>query len=174
MRTLSEATSSEPVGSTRPMQSKISGSFVKGVLLATLVVGTLDALAGIAVFDLALGRMGIVQILQWIASGVFGKEAFEMGLTGAALGTLFHYVIAFGFSLGLFSVYRRFPVIRDYPVSSGLAYGGYIWVFMNFVLLPHSNTVLGPFEPGVALTSFIWHMLLVGVPATVIAKKTLG
>lgn len=144
----------------------------RGVFLATLVSGTLDAIAGIVVYDFALGRMSIIQILQWIASGVFGARAFEMGLAGAIYGTIFHYLVAFGFSLGLFIFYERLKVLKDYPVFSGLAFGGYVWVGMNFLVLPLSNTVVGGFEPGVALIGFVWHMLLVGLPITLIAKKS--
>lgn len=148
-------------------------AIAKGILIATAISGTLDAIAGVVVFDFVLGQMGIVQVLQWIASGVFGKDAFTMGLGGAAWGVVFHYLIAFGFSAGLFGVYRRLPVLRDYPVFSGLAYGGYIWVAMNFIVLPLSNTVIATFSPGVALTGFVWHMLLVGLPINLVVKRTL-
>lgn len=154
------------------MHSATRPQLLKGLTLATLASGTLDAAAGIVVFDFALGRMSIVQILQWIASGVFGAESFNMGLGSAAYGMFFHFVIAFGFSAGLFAFYKKFPVIRDYPVFSGLAYGGYIWIAMNFIVLPLSQTPVSPFEPGVALTGYIWHMLFTGLPISMIARRT--
>lgn len=95
-----------------------------------------------------------------------------MGLLGALYGTVLHYIVAFGFSMGLFVFYKQFKVLKDYPIFSGLAYGGYIWIAMNFLVLPHSNTVMGEFEPGVALVGFIWHMFLVGLPIVLIARKT--
>jgi len=149
----------------------ISSTFVKNLLLATAVAGTLDAIAGIVVYDLALGQMGIVQILQWIASGAFGKQAFEMGLLGAFYGLVFHYIVAFFASLAVFAVKSKIPAIKDYPIITGLAYGGWVWIFMNFIVLPNSNTVLAPFSAGVALTGYIWHMLFVGLPITIYASK---
>lgn len=143
-----------------------------GIGIATLVSGVLDATAAVAVFNFALGRMSIIQILQWIASGAFGQEAFNMGFIGAAYGVLFHFIIAFAFSAGLFLFYKKLPVIRDYPIFAGLAYGGYIWIFMNFFILPQTQLQASAFEPGVALTGFIWHMLFVGLPITLFAKKT--
>jgi hypothetical protein len=150
---------------------RLNSAFIKNLLLATAVAGTLDALAGILVYDVVLGQMGIVQILQWIASGAFGKQAFEMGLLGAFYGVVFHYIIAFFASLTVFAVKSKITAIQDYPVITGLAYGGWVWIFMNFIVLPNSNTVLAPFSVGVALTGYIWHMLFVGLPITLYASK---
>lgn len=144
----------------------------KGVGLATFWSGTLDAIAGVVVYDFALGRMSIIQVLQWIGSGVYGKESFNMGLAGAFYGMIFHYLIAFGFSVGLFLVYKKFLVLKNHFVFSGLAYGGAIWIVMNFIALPASNTAQGAFEPGVSLTGFIWHMIFVGLPIAYFTRKT--
>ena len=148
-----------------------NSAFIKNLLMATAVAGTLDAIAGIVVYDFVLGQMGIVEILQWIASGAFGKQAFEMGLLGAFYGVVFHYMIAFFASLVVFAVKSKVGAIEDYPIITGLAYGGWVWIFMNFIVLPNSNTVLAPFSPGIALTGYIWHMLLVGVPITIYAIR---
>ncbi len=156
---------------TAAASTNVDSTFIRNLALATLVAGTLDALAGIVVYDLVLGQMGIVQILQWIASGAFGKQAFEMGLLGAFYGLVFHYIVAFFASLAVFAVKSKITAIKDYPIITGLAYGGWVWIFMNFVVLPNSNTVLAPFSAGVALTGYIWHMLLVGLPITVYASK---
>jgi hypothetical protein len=149
----------------------VDSSFIKNLFLATAVAGTLDAIAGIVVYDVALGQMGIIQILQWIASGAFGKQAFEMGLLGAFYGVVFHYIVAFFASLAVFAVKSKITAMKDHSIVTGLAYGGWVWIFMNFVVLPHSNTVLAPFSPGVALTGYIWHMLFVGLPITFYASK---
>jgi uncharacterized membrane protein YagU involved in acid resistance len=143
------------------------------LLLSTLLSGALDASAGVVVYDLVLGRMSIVQILQWIGSGVFGPRAFSMGLRGAAWGVVFHFIIAFGFSAGLFALYRTVAVLRSHPVTSGLIYGAIIWAVMNFVVIPNSHTVTRPFELGVALTALVWHMTLVGLPIVLVARRTL-
>ena len=159
-----------------PIQNSKEGQMRRGLiqslLTATLVAGTLDALAGIVFFDFSLGKMSIVQILQWIASGVFGQNAFAMGALGAFYGLVFHYVVAFGFSVGLFSVFEKVRVLKQYPVFSGLAYGGAIWLVMNLIVLPLSNTVIAPFDPFVALVGIIWHMVLVGLPIVHFANQS--
>ena len=149
----------------------MSSKVLKNWALAGLISGTLDALAGVVVFGFILGDMSIIQILQWIGSGVYGKAAFEMGLLGALYGTIFHYVIAFGAAAVYFFALPRMAVGKEFPIFSGLAFGGWVWVFMNLIVLPLSNTVQGPFSPLAALVGFLWHMVLVGVPIALYAKK---
>lgn len=151
----------------------LNSSALKTIAFATLVSGSLDAMGGIAVYDIALQKMGIIQILQYIATGAFGEEAFKMGLAGAAYGTMFHFTIAFAASALFFVAAQKLKVIGEFPIFSGLAYGGWVWVFMNFVILPNSKTTVGPFSPGVALAEYVWHMLLVGLPIAIITARHL-
>ena len=147
------------------------GNAARVVGAATLVSGTLDAIAAVVVFVFVLGDTSIMGVLQLIASGVHGEAAFSMGVNGAAQGVFFHYLIALVCSILIYALYNSLVVLRNHPVFSGLAYGGYVWVFMNFFVLPLSNVVQGRFEPGVALTGFVWHMALVGLPIVLITKK---
>lgn len=149
----------------------MENNFIRNLGLAGLVSGTLDAAAGVVVYDFALGKMSIIQILQWIASGAFGKEAFEMGIIGALYGTIFHYIIAFGASAVYFLSLPYLEVGKKFPIFSGLAFGGWVWIFMNFLVLPNSRTVLGEFSPSISLVGFAWHMALVGVPIAWYGKK---
>ena len=68
------------------------------VLKAGVIVGTLDILAAFIQFYSKTQKNPIV-VLNFIASGIFGKEAFTGGNKMAAFGLFFHYVIAFGFTL---------------------------------------------------------------------------
>ena len=64
---------------------------LKAILKTGLIAGTLDILAAIVI----LAKMNAVGVLQYVASGVFGKEAFSGGTTMAIAGLIFHYIIAF-------------------------------------------------------------------------------
>lgn len=154
-----------------PKNSGHQKSALETVLWAGFVAGTLDALAGIVVYWLILGRMNIIQILQWIASGVFGNDAFEGGLTMALVGNIFHYGIAYFFTVLYFVVAQYWPALKKYTLVSGLLYGLIIWALMNLLILPLSNVNQGPFEPLVAAMAITWHMLLVGLPITKIINK---
>jgi hypothetical protein len=84
-------------------------SLIKPILLATLVAGTLDMLGAILVYDVIMQLVTVMQILQGIASTVFGKTAFSNPMVMALIGLIVHYVIAFCFAVAYLLV---FPYIK--------------------------------------------------------------
>ena len=66
---------------------------IETILYGGLVAGLLGVLDDVVVYSLQ-GRNPI-EFLQFIASGAIGKEAFAGGYGTAALGTAFHFLIAF-------------------------------------------------------------------------------
>lgn len=104
-----------------------------------LLVGTLDIIAAIIHFKLS-GGDNPVRILHFIASGVFGNAAFDAGPGMALAGLTFHYLIAGTWTFLYFLVYPfTFQKIRS-KVISGIIYGVFIWIVMNLIVLPLSNT----------------------------------
>ncbi|MFA6278269.1 MAG: hypothetical protein WC622_16085 [Pedobacter sp.] len=144
---------------------------VEAILWAGFLAGTLDALAGITVYSLILGRMNIIQVLQWIASGVFGKQAFNGGLAMALVGNILHYTIAYSVTIAYFFAASYLPQLRKNSTIIGLLFGLLVWIIMNIVILPISNVAPMPFEPMVAAMGISWHMLLVGLPIVRIINK---
>jgi hypothetical protein len=69
---------------------KISYLLVKTIAWAGLLVGTLDKLSAIVNFKIATGKDPVL-IFQYIASGVFGKEAY-IGSLMPVLGLIFHFI----------------------------------------------------------------------------------
>ena len=72
---------------------------IKTILLACLVAGTMDALAAIIMYGPVFGKLSVTRLFQGIASGAFGKKAFEGGAEMAVYGVIIHYTIAFIFSV---------------------------------------------------------------------------
>jgi hypothetical protein len=100
------------------------------------ISGTLDILTAVAVYVWILGKTTASKLLQGIASGVFGKKAFEGGTRMAISGLFLHYLIAFIFAISYFIVYPMFPPIKKNWVVSGLVYGMGVWVVMNLMVRP--------------------------------------
>jgi len=69
---------------------------LKKVLLSGLLVGTLDILA--AFVDVYINNGKPLGVLNYIATGAFGKTDFTASNAGAVTGLLFHYIIAFAFT----------------------------------------------------------------------------
>ena len=101
-----------------------------------LVAGTLDIVTASAVYAGIKGVTTVQRLLQGIASGVFGKKAFEGGVRMAFSGLFLHYLIAFIFAIFYFIVYPMFPPLKKNWVVSGLIYGVGVWLVMNLIVRP--------------------------------------
>lgn len=142
------------------------------ILVSWLMVGTLDILA--AIIQTAVAGGSIVRLLQYIASGVFGKSAFETGWTYAAMGLTFHYAIALGWTVFFFRGYRFFPQAHHHRVLTGVGYGLFVWLLMNRVILPASNVQLGPFVWWRAALAAAVLVVAIGLPLSFMAARHFG
>jgi len=106
------------------------------IALSGLISGTLDILTAVTVYAWIMKKTTVVRLLQGIASGVFGKKAFEGGTRMAISGLFLHYLIAFIFAIFYFIVYPMFPPLKKNWVVSGLLYGFGVWVVMNLIVRP--------------------------------------
>jgi hypothetical protein len=116
-----------------------SKSPTRMILLSGLLVGTLDILAAIII-----SGAGAVRVLQYVAGGVFGKEAFAGGYVMAAWGLLFHYIIAFSWTLLFFFVFPKIHVRLKHFLITGVVIGFAIQLAMQFIVIPLSNVTRGP------------------------------
>lgn len=136
------------------------------ILWSGMITGLLDAAAGVIVYFL-FKSLNPIEVLQYIASGVFGAEAFQGGLAMALFGLVFHFLIAFAFSAAYFGLGFVLPTINKNPLVTGLLYGSFVWLFMNFLVLPNSNITLSGHD-FVSVLELVWHAILVGVPTAFI------
>ena len=146
---------------------------VKKILLAGLLVGTLDIVTALVDFYIATGR-GPAGVLKYIASGVFGKEAITAGGDMIFLGLLFHYLIAFAFTFFFFWLYSKTVVLAKNRIVTGIVYGLFIWIVMNLVVVQISNTPHAPLsaiKPWRALKAFLILVFMIGLPLSFIAHR---
>jgi len=136
-----------------------------------LIAGILDAIDGV----IAFGTQGLnpLQVLQYIASGALGKSAFQGGLATAALGALFHFFIAWVAAAVFVLAARWLPSLRTQSVVFGLLYGGAVYFFMNYLVLPLSAVAASPFKVGLFINGVIGHALFVGLPISLFARRAL-
>jgi hypothetical protein len=112
-----------------------------------------------------------VKILQSIASGVFGKEAYEGGTAIALAGLAFHYIIAFSWAILYFIVFPKIPFLKKHWILSGLFYGIFVWVVMNLVVLPLVFSHRSPLTRVSFLTGASILMIMIGLPVSFITHK---
>lgn len=140
------------------------------ILLGGLVAGTLDILA--AFISSGLRGGSTTRVLQAIASGLLGANAFEGGFTTAALGLVLHFFIATTATAVYYAASRKLEVLVDQAVICGLAYGIPVYLVMNLVVLPLSAV---PFKisyaPGNVATAALILMFCVGLPIALVVRR---
>ena len=144
------------------------------VFAAGAVAGTLDILYAIGFWSFK--GVPAARILQSIAAGVKGKDAFTGGGASAALGLTLHYLIAIGMAAAFALVARyRWPGLLARPVRYGLLYGLLLYALMTYVVVPLSAAPGG--GGGNALwigCSLVAHAVLVGLPIALIVRRAFG
>ena len=141
---------------------------VRGIAVTGLIVGTMDITSAIIITLLRGGT--VIRLMQFIASGLLGKQAFEGGLPIAALGLALHFLIAFGLVTVFYFASGRLAFLRQHPVSSGIIYGLIIFAVMNLIVLPLSAAVPRHSLSGDLIQIGI-HMFVIGLPASLLLRR---
>lgn len=139
------------------------------------LVATLD-LIFVFVFWMARGATW-TGILQSISAGVLGAAAYRGGIPSALMGACLHYFIAACMVVTYYLVSRHWRVLVEYPYRFGMLYGVWLYVCMTYIVVPLSAAPpLSGEGPGWrwVVPSLLVHMLLVGVPSALAARKALS
>ena len=80
------------------------------VVKAGLLAGTLDITCALVQYYLQTGK-NPEAVLKFIASGVFGPSALKGDFPFAVYGLLFHYLIAFIWTIFFFLIYPKIPLL---------------------------------------------------------------
>jgi hypothetical protein len=138
--------------------------------LAGLLAGTLDAAAASLLYFISTGN-NPTRVFQYIASAVFGKNAFSGGLQMAAWGLLLHYFIAFTFAALFFLAYPFLLRFVKSSVVMGILLGLIVWLIMNLVIVPLTKAPQLPLKINQAILNIVILMLFVGLPIAVIVRR---
>ena len=149
-----------------------SSSPLKTVLWSGLIAGILDAIAGVIVYYFYFD-LNPLQVLQFIAAGVYGPTAINGGVLMILAGAFFHFLIAYVVAIIYFFAHSVIDIFRTNTIITGLLYGLGIWLVMNLLVLPMSHIPKAPFDTGLALIGIVWHMVLVGLPIALITSNYL-
>jgi hypothetical protein len=146
-----------------------SKNLLKAILLAGLVVGTLDGLAAITSAYIPR-EITPDRVFRYVASGVFGKDASTGGTPMALLGLFFHYIVALGWTALFFLAYPKLKFLSWNKYVVGIVYGVFVMFAMNLVVVPLSNVPNS--KPGsVHLPQLFIHMFIVGLPISLLANR---
>ena len=144
------------------------------VLMGGLVAGTLDITYACVFWALKAGTPP-QRIFQSVAKGVLGPPTFRGGAATAALGLFLHYFIATTMSVAYYLAARHWTALIERPVTFGAAYGLILYGVMNYIVVPLSLARGG--GSGGALwvgLSIVVHMLLIGIPIALFARRAMN
>jgi uncharacterized membrane protein YagU involved in acid resistance len=145
-------------------------SFWKTIVLAGLLVGSLDIIAAFVNFYSKTGKDPLI-VLKYIASAIFGKEAYSGGNIMAVVGLLLHFLIAFIWTAFFFLIYPKFRFLSVNRILTGILCGIFIWFVMSHAVVPMSKASGGAFNLKQAIIDVLILIGAIGLPLSFIAHK---
>jgi uncharacterized membrane protein YagU involved in acid resistance len=146
-------------------------SVFSALVVGGTVAGALDIL--FAISWAGYNGMAPAHLLQVVASGALGNEAFSGGASTAALGLAFHFALSYLWAAVFFVAAWRVPALLNRPVVSGMVFGVVVFFTMRLVVLPLSAFPFPvTFKPLGASLDLLSHMFLFGVPIAMSASKS--
>lgn len=141
----------------------------KAIVSAGAICGIMDITAALVVY----GTMGAkpVRLLQGIAGGILGPDAYKGGFATALLGLGLHFVIAFGAATVFYVASRGIRFLVDQAALSGVLYGIAVYFFMQRVVIPLSRANRSPFSLKFMVIGIIIHIFCVGLPIAFSIRK---
>lgn len=136
------------------------------ILTGGLFAGALDLAA--ALINTAGQGRSLVRMLQAIASGVLGADAFAAGMPAVVLCMILHFSIAAGATAVYYAASRKLAFLLTQTVVCGLSYGVAVYACMNSIVVPLSRA---PFEIPYTLTGLTIHILCVGIPIALAVRR---
>jgi hypothetical protein len=146
--------------------------FWKAVLLTTLVAGTLDIIAAHIHWTVRAGSWP-TKMFYGIASGAIGREkAYNSGSIILLLGVFIHYFISFSFTLFYYLLYPAISRVSANKYINGILYAVFVWLMMNFIVLPLTAIPRTPFVFDLNKAIGIAVLIVVfGIPISIMADN---
>jgi len=142
----------------------------KQIFKTTLIAGSLDIIAACTQAWLAQGTKPEI-VLKYIASAVFGKDAFSGGTGMILSGLLFHFIIAFACTLVYFLLYPKIKLLRWNIFFSSLLIAVIAWTVTTRLIIPLSQIKQPPFDLTKALIAVSILYVCIGLPVSYFAKR---
>jgi len=144
----------------------------RAVLIGGSIAGALDIL--FALTNAAVNGMVPQRLLQVVASGLLGQDAYAGGWPTALLGLVAHFVLSFLWAALFVTAATQVPRLVAKPVLSGAIFGVLVFLVMRLVVLPLSAfphpVNFKSLSAGLDLLS---HMFFFGLPIALAAARAI-
>jgi hypothetical protein len=143
---------------------------LKTIAWVGLLAGTLDILSACLHAYIVRGTTPEI-VLRFIASAAVGKQAFTGGSEMPLLGLLFHFIIAYSFTVLFFLLYPHLKIMWKSIVLTAVVYGIFIFVVMNLLILPLTKIPRAAFQFDKAAVATGILIIAIGLPLSFFAGK---
>jgi hypothetical protein len=139
----------------------------QAILLGGLIAGALDITYACVHSYIRRGTKPTA-VLKYVAGGALGPGAFAGGAKTAALGLIFHFLIALIAATVYYFASRALRFMITHAVISGILYGLCVYLVMNLVVLRlsalHITTYPWSYPKSVLIGGLLIHMFGIGLP----------
>jgi hypothetical protein len=142
----------------------------KQIFKTTLLAGSLDISAACIQACITNGTTPDI-ILKYIASGVFGKDAFEGSYGIMTIGLLFHFIIVFACTVVFFLLYPKLKFLHHKILLSSLLIALIAWAVTTQIIIPFSEIKPGAFNIKKTAIAVAILFVCIGLPISTMAKK---
>ncbi|MGH9606747.1 MAG: hypothetical protein ACRD3N_13740 [Terracidiphilus sp.] len=145
-----------------------SGAVLRAIFWGGLLCGAIDIAVAFVVYWPFGARP--IPLLQGIAAGALGRNAYRGGLPTAALGLFFQFLIAYGAAAVYVLASRVRVFLARRPLIAGPLYGIAVYWFMQIAVLPFSSTIKRPFSLELTVVGMAIHIFTVGLTIALTTK----
>lgn len=142
----------------------------KYILRSTLIAGILDITAACIQAYLVRGTTPDV-VCKFIASGLFGKQAFSGGTEYVLIGLIVHFFIVFACAAVYFILYPRLGFLKKSILLNALLIAIIAWVVTTQIIIPLSKIPPAPFDLKNVLVAIAILYCCIGLPITYFADR---
>ena len=145
-------------------------SFFQSVLKSGLIVALLDGTAA-CVNAYLQRKVGPLAVFRYVASGAFGRDALTGGWDMVLWGLFFHFFVATAWTFLFYLLFTRVKVLQLNKIYVGIVYGVFVWLGMNFIVLPLSNVPPLTYRLMPTLIMIGIHMFVIGLTISILANQ---
>jgi uncharacterized membrane protein YagU involved in acid resistance len=149
-------------------------SAARAILIGGLIAGAFDITYACVFFGLR-NHVSPIRILQSVARGALGQNAFQGGLKTAALGLFLHFLIALTAATVYFLLSRALRFMVTHAIVCGILYGACVYLFMYGVVMRvsaiHSTTLPWSYPWQVLIPNLLIHMFGIGLPIALAVRR---
>ncbi len=153
------------------MLLRVNSNASRAILLGGVICGILDLTAAIVMYGLLRGRSPI-SIMQSVATGLLGVDAYQGGVKTAVLGVALHFLIASTAATVYYLASRKLTFLVRHAIVFGMLYGIAVYFFMRLIVLPLSAFPHQlSFAVSVLVTGLLIHIFCVGLPISLAIRQ---